>query len=556
MRTDALLVCASLACLTALPAAPARAEEDPAPPVALRAVSPDGSVLGPCPLEHTDVRVEISGYVARTRVTHRFANPYDEPIEALYTFPLPEGAAVRDMEMQVGERLVRAEIRRRQAAREEYEAARRSGQTASLLDQERPNIFTTSVANVRPGVPIRVTLEYVETLPYEDGVRRLVFPMTVGPRYVPGTPTGHAGPGWSPDTTRVPDASRITPPTAPPRRSGHDIAVAIDLDAGVEMGPPRSPTHDVHVRRIDARRAHVELAQHDRVPNRDLVLEWPVSPERIASGVLAHRPDEDTDGYLTLLLQPNASPPPAEITPKEIVFVMDTSGSMNGPPMAHSRALMGRLIRDLHPQDSFAVLRYDTATSALSPLPLENTPANRRRALAFIDGLEGSGGTDALAGLRAAFAYPRDPSKLRIVVFLTDGYIGNEREILDEIQRRIGAARLFSFGVGSSVNRYLLEEMAREGRGDAAIVTLRDAPEEQVTAFYKRLQSPYLTDIEVDWGGLAVDRRFPERIPDLFAGQPLEVHARYRRAGRGTVRVRGRLAGRPFEQTLEVELPA
>lgn len=521
----------------------------------MTALGSDRAPLGACPLEHTDVHIEVSGDIVRTRVTQRFSNPFPEPIEALYTFPLPTDAAVRDMEMRVGRRIVAADIRRREEARRTYEAARASGQTASLLDQERPNIFTTQVANIRPGVPVSVTLEYVATAKYEAGAYELAFPMTVGPRYIPGAAVGPSRSGVVADRDRVPDASRITPPVAPPGRSGHDVSLVVDVNAGVAMGAPTSASHPIDVARPSRRRAHIELANVDTLPNRDFVLRWPVSPRRVESGVLTHRHDPREDGYLALTLHPNPAPPTAEITPKELIFVLDTSGSMHGRPMDLGKALMRRLIADLHPDDTFSVLRYDDTTSALSARPLSNTDANRTRALQFIHQLEGSGGTRALAGVRAAFSYPRDPERLRIVVFLTDGYIGNEREVLGEIRKHIGRARLFSFGVGSSVNRYLLTGMALEGRGAARVVTPDEAPDEAVDGFYRRLMSPYLTDIEIDWGGLSVRESMPHRLPDLFAGQPLSVFARYRRPGRGTVRVRGRLAGRPFAQTLSVTLP-
>lgn len=535
--------------------APALAAADGPAVTRLVALSPDRTPLGECPLQHTEVTLDVSGATVHARVAQRFANPFDVPIEAVYAFPLPADAAVNAMAMRIDDRVVQSEIMRREAARETYEAARDRGRTASLLEQERPNVFTTSVANIRPGHPIEVTLEYVATVPYAEGTYEMAFPMTVGPRFVPGAPTGRSGPGWAPDTDRVPDASRIPPPVAPRGRSGHDIAVRVNLDAGVPVGQPTSPSHELRVRRLDARRVRVDLAAHETLPNADFVLRWPVRPERVESGVLAYRPDPGEPGYLGLVLHPDPAPPTEEITPKEIVFVLDTSGSMSGQPMDLSKALMRRLIADLHPDDTFAVLRYDDDQSALSPTPLANTPINRQRALRFVQNLSGSGGTDALGGVRAAFDYPRDERRLRVVVFLSDGYIGNDHEVIAEVQRRIGPARLFGFGVGSSVNRYLLEEMGRVGRGSTAIVTLDDDPEGQVETFYHRLQSPYLTDIRVDWGGLPVTDRFPDPIPDLFAGQPLQLRARYARAGTGTVTIRGRLAGRPFRQELEVTLP-
>lgn len=554
--TTRLSSAAVLAALVVLTTSSIASANDAPSQGALRALSPDRTPLGECPLDHTDVDIEVSGYVARTRVTQRFVNPFSERIEALYIFPLPERAAVRNMEMRVGDRMVKAEIQRREDARETYEGARSAGKTASLLEQERPNIFTTSVANIRPGIPIEVTLEYVHTLKYDSGTYRLAFPMTVGPRFIPGTPAPNKSGAAAHNTDRVPDGARIQPPVAPRGRSGHDISVSVDLDAGVPMSSPRSSSHRVSIRRRSPNRARIALYRTDSIPNRDFLLEWTVSPTQVDTGVITHRANPKRPGFLTLMLHPQAAPPPSSVTPKEIVFVLDTSGSMYGRPMELSKKLMRRLIRNLHPADTFAVLRYNDAASALSPRPLANTPANRKLALDHIETLEGEGGTDALGGVRAAFAYPRDEQRLRVVVFLSDGYIGNETEVLAELQSRIGAARLFSFGVGSSVNRFLLEGMAREGRGAARIVTEQESPRDAVDGFYKRLQSPYLTDIEIDWGDLDVDRAYPHKIPDLFAGTPLEVHARYRREGSGTVVVRGRLGGHPFVQQVPVTLPA
>ena len=556
------------ASLAALLTSPARAQDagastpppQGAPPAQLRALSPDGTPLGDCPLEHTDVEIEVSGFVLRARVRHRFVNPFPERIEAVYAFPLPESAAVDEMQMRIGDRVVSAEIQRREDARRTYEDARSEGRTASLLEEERPNIFTASVANIRPGVPIEVSLRYVEVLRPDAGTWELAFPMTIGPRFIPGEPVGtQSGAGWAPDTDRVADASRITPPVAPTGRSGHDISLAVTLDAGAPIDELAAVAHDVTVSRLSPERARIQLAAHDSIFNRDFVLRWSVAPERVGARVLTHRTLGEggaaRDGYLTLMLQSRRSPPLDEITRREIVFVLDTSGSMYGQPMDLSKELMERLIDDLRPEDTFGVLRYDDSASALWPTPMAATPERRREALDFVRSLEGSGGTDALGGVRAAFAYPRDSSRLRIVVFLTDGYIGNDDEVIREVQSRIGEARLFSFGVGSSVNRHLLEEMARVGRGDGAIVTLRHDPHDEVRRFYERLRRPYLTDVSVDWGGLAVDQAQPERLPDLFAGQPVLLHARYAQPGRGTVTVRGRLGGRPFAQRVEVVLP-
>ncbi len=250
---------------------------------------------------------------------------------------------------------------------------------------------------------------------------------------------------------------------------------------------------------------------------------------------------------------PTDAPRAEDVTPKELIFVLDTSGSMYGMPMDVSKRATKRALEHLHPRDTFAVLRYSDNHSALSPVPLANTPANVDRALKYVAGLQGEGGTDVLGGARAAFAYPHEDGRLRIVVFMTDGFIGNESELLREIRTRVGATRLFAVGIGSSVNRYLIHGMAEAGRGAEMVVTPRDNAEATIDTLFRRVDSPYLTDVDIDWNGLAVAPTGP--LPDVFAGQPLVVYARYHKGGRATVEVRGKLAGKPYVQRLEVALP-
>lgn len=250
----------------------------------LQIVDPNGNAKAVCPLKHTDVKAQISGFLSRVTVTQEFENPFKEKIEAVYTFPLPQNAAVDDMTMLVGDRTVRGKVLRREEAQAVYEAARNNGQTASLLEQERPNIFTQSVANILPGEPIKITISYVETLKYEEGAYEFVFPMVVGPRYVPGNATGAQGKGFAPDTDRVPDASRITPkPPAPGLRAGHDISIDVTLDAGVPIDALNAKTHDVVVERVDISRAHVSLKDQETIPNKDFILRYDVAGKRLTT---------------------------------------------------------------------------------------------------------------------------------------------------------------------------------------------------------------------------------------------------------------------------------
>ncbi|MEO6392710.1 MAG: VIT and VWA domain-containing protein, partial [Pyrinomonadaceae bacterium] len=330
---------------TATPAA--AAQDQGANPGALIATDGKGQALGQCPLKHTDVKAEISGFISRVVVTQEFENPYSEKIEAVYTFPLPQRAAVDDMTMRVGDRTVRGKILRREEAQAVYEAARSNGQVASLLDQERPNIFTQSVANIMPGEKVSVQISYVETLNYEDGSYQFVFPMVVGPRYIPGTPTGKQGGGYAPDTTRVPDASRITPNVAPAgTRAGHDISLEVTLDAGVPIDSVRSMSHEVTTQNFSASRAGIRLTNAETIPNKDFILKYDVAGKKINDAVLNHR--DGAGGFFTLILQPPDTIAPADVTPKEIVFVVDTSGSMGGFPLDKAKESMKLALDNLY----------------------------------------------------------------------------------------------------------------------------------------------------------------------------------------------------------------
>jgi len=508
------------------------------------------------PLKHTDVRIEVSGFLARAEVTQEFTNPYDRRIEATYVFPLPENAAVDDMTMQVGKRTIRGTIRERGEARQVYEQARANGQTAALLEQERPNIFTQSVANLLPGDDVKITISYVQTIKYEAGTLSLSFPMVVGPRYIPGhvtTPDGDAIP-VNADAALVPDADRITPPVLRPgTRSGHDVSIAVRLDAGVPYTNLRSKSHAIDDRRTGPSTAEVRLLDGDAIANQDFVLEWDVRPERVAAGLLSHR--EGNDGFFTLMLVPAPTPKAADVTPKEMVFVLDCSGSMSGAPIEAAKSLVRHALSHLNPGDTFKILSFSMTASGLSASALPNTEANVARGLAYLDSLHGEGGTEMIQGIRAALSNDRDPERLRVVLFLTDGYIGNETQILGEVRDRVGDARLYSLGVGTSVNRYLLENLALEGRGQVLYVRPDEDPDPAVARFYDQVRSPVMTRLSIDWNGLDVESVYPAQVPDLFAGHPLMVTGRYKAAGEATVKINGRIAGQRVTIPVAVSLP-
>jgi Ca-activated chloride channel family protein len=520
---------------------------------ALQAIGSDGLPRAQCPLKHTDVKAEVSGQLARVTVTQEFHNPFQDKIEAVYVFPLPQSAAIDDMTMIVGDRSIRGKINRREEAQAIYQAAREAGHTASLLEQERPNIFTQSVANIAPGAEVKITISYVEFLKYEEGTYEFVFPMVVGPRYIPGQSIGKQAGGSAPDTDKVPDASRITPPGAPEAtRAGHDISIEVKLDTGVPIDDLKSTLHEIAVSRPDDHRVVVRLKDQATIPNKDFILKFDVAGKKISDAVMTHRGAQG--GFFTLMLQPPERVTAADVTPKELVFVLDTSGSMGGFPIEKAKETMKLALDNLYPEDTFNLITFSGDTHVLFPQPVRATRENLLRAQSFLASRQGSGGTEMMQAIRAALAPSDQQDHVRIVCFMTDGYVGNDMEIISEIQKHPNA-RVFAFGIGSSPNRFLLDKMAEQGRGEVEYVTLEDDGSAAARRFHERVRNPLLTDIEIDWAGLPVADVYPKRIPDLFSVKPLILTGRYTAAGRGVIRLRGNLAGQNFVKEIPVELP-
>jgi len=521
---------------------------------ALRAVNEDGEVILEFPLKHTSVYAQISGFLAQVEVKQHFHNPHNEKIEAVYVFPLPENSAVNEMIMVVGQRNIYGEIHKRMEARQIYEQARAVGKRTALLEQERPNIFTQSVANIQPGEEIVITIRYVQALKYDRGVYRYVFPMVVGPRFIPGAPTGKQGTGWAPDTNTVPDASRITPPVIKPgRRSGHDISLTVKLDAGLSIEDLHSKSHDIELTDESTGKATVSIMTQDTIPNKDFILEYRVAEEKPRSAYLTHYSQQG--GYLLLMIQPSLESVTQNLEPKEIFFVVDCSGSMSGYPIQKVKEAMYHCIQGISPDDTFQIIRFSSNASAFAPKPVPATRLHKEEALDYIQALHGSGGTRMIEGIKACLDYPQADERQRIVFFMTDGFIGNDDQILAAIKEKVGNTRLFSFGVGSSPNRSLLERMAQVGRGTSQYIRQDQDAQPVITDMLSRISRPYLTDVEINWGGLTVTDVYPNPIPDLYSAQPLILFARYDTAGEGGVTLRGRINGQPYEEQIWISLP-
>lgn len=496
-----------------------------------------GTALGFCPLKDTQVKTSISGSTARVNVRQEFENPFPMPIEAVYTFPLSQNGAVDDMTMTVGNRVVKGRIMKRAAARQVYEQAKEEGKAASLLDQERPNIFTQSVANIAPGSKIVIEISYVETLKYEDGQYEFVFPMVVGERYIPGTQDPA-------------DAAKVSPPLA--TRAGHDISIEVDLNAGVPVEGVTSVSHEIDSASFSPSSSKVTLRDLKTIPNKDFILRYDVSGKRIEDAILTHR--DERGGFFSLTLQPPDKMMIDDRTPKEIVFVLDTSGSMNGFPIEKAKEAMLLSLDGLYPDDTFNLITFAGDTEVLFAEPVPATQANIEKARAFLRSRNGDGGTEMMKAIKTALDPSDSNQHMRIVCFMTDGFIGNEDEIIAEIQKH-PKARVFSFGIGSSVNRYLLDKMAQNGNGEVEYVTPNDDGAAAARRFYERVRTPLLTDISIEWNGLDVADVYPKKVPDLFSAKPIVLHGRYTKAGPGTIRIRGMVGGQAYSRDIAVDLP-
>ncbi|MDX2255729.1 MAG: VIT domain-containing protein [Pseudanabaenaceae cyanobacterium bins.39] len=500
-------------------------------------------------LTNTDVKGKIAGNIARVEVTQTFQNPYDKPLEAIYVFPLPDQAAVDDMEIQIGDRIIKGDIKKREEAKEIYERARQEGRTAGLLEQERDNIFTQSLANIKPGEQIKVTIRYTESLKFSKGDYEFVFPMVVGPRYIPGNAIDTKG-----NTMQVPDASRINPPVLKPSmRSGNDIKVSLEIEAGLPIRNLYSTSHRLDVRN-NGEAIAVQLASGDNIPNKDLIVRYQVSGDRTQPTILTTNTEQGS--HFATYVIPAVSYRRDEIVPKDVVFLMDTSGSQSGDPIAKSQELMRRFINGLNPNDTFTIIDFASTTRQLSSVPLANTPANRQKALNYINQIDANGGTELMNGINAVMKFPAvKDGRLRSVVLITDGYIGNDQQIIAEVQKKLKPGnRLYSFGVGSSVNRYILERLAEVGRGTSQVVRQDEPTQAVAEKFFREINNPVLTNIQVQWqGDGAAPEIYPQQLPDLFAEQPLVLFGKKGDRASGKLKITGVAAGgERFEQVLDV----
>lgn len=488
-------------------------------------------------LRHTEVLAEIQAGLARVTLVQQFQNPYDEVLEATYLLPLPDDAAVDRMDLTVGDRLIEGWIMERQAARSAYEEAVADGRKAALLEQQRENLFEQSIAGLCPGENVSITLQYTFQVDLEDGVYQLALPTTVGQRYSPPWMAEEAAEVWTPYSA-----------------TGQELDVTVVIDEGMPVESLWSDSKTIEVLDESVWGAEVRLDPSDARPDADFHLAWTLAGDQPRAAVVTHRPDPDDDGYLALTLEPQILGDLYNAQARELLFVIDSSCSMQGRPYDTAQATVLEALRTMRTDDTFNLVRFSGAATSLFDRPVRATPDNIARAKTWISRFEG-GGTHMDEGIVHSLNLPGDPEALRLVLLLTDGFISGERPMFEVVRDNLGTSRLFALGVGSSVNRYLLEGLAEMGRGDV-IYQLPGTPiEESVATFHERISHPGMTDISVDWGGLDVHESYPSRIPDLWAGQPLRVVARYDGGGPTNVTVRGRVGQEWMELTVPVEVP-
>jgi len=503
--------------------------------------SPDVDRL---PLKGTDVQVRISGVIADVTVTQTYRNEGQRPIEAKYVFPGSTKSAVGGLNVRLADRLITAQIREKQQAKIEYETAKKEGKTAALLEQHLPNVFQMNVANILPGDEVKVELRYTELLVPQGGNYQFVFPTVVGPRYN------------SPQSSQV-NAKWVAQPTlranvAPDTR--FTLKASIDTPLGIKE--VRSLTHAIDVKKDgEGRHADVVLTADGRpLDNRDVVIDYRLAGERIESGLMLHKGQgEGAENFFLAMIEPPKAVPASAISPRDYIFVVDISGSMHGFPLDTAKTVLERLIGGLRPSDTFNVLLFSGSNRMLNAHSVPATRANIEQAMATIRNYNGSGSTELIPALKRAYAEPKAEGVSRSIVVVTDGYVTVEREAFELVRRNLNKANLFSFGIGSSVNRHLMEGLARAGMGEPFIITDPVQAPEQAARFRRMIESPVLTNVRAVFSGLDVYDVEPAVLPDVLGERPVIVFGKWRGEARGGVTIEGRSAAGPWKQEVRID---
>ena len=493
------------------------------------------------PLQETSAQVEIAGVIADVKVRQVYQNRGESAIEAVYVFPGSTRAAVYGMKMTIGERVVVAKIKEKKTAKAAYTKAKKQGKRASLLVQHRPNVFQMNVANIMPGDQVIVELFYTELIVPEQGVYEFVYPAMVGPRY---SETPVAG---------VPDSESwvMNPYLHQGEKPTYSFDVNVSLAAGIPIQALSSPSHQVQIDYEEEGTANIHLKSGEKSKgDRDYILRYQLRGKAINTGLLLHEGEEEN--FFLLMSQPPERVAVENIPAREYIFVVDVSGSMNGFPLNTSKKLMAELLSGLRPTDSFNIVFFSGGSSVLAESSQPVTKPNIERAISMMEGKRGGGGTRLLPALKRAMALPAEEVTSRSFVVVTDGYVSVEAEAFQYVKDNLNKANFFSFGIGSSVNRFLIEGLARVGKGEPFVITSPNEAFQIAQRFREYIETPVLTGIDIEFDNFEVYDVEPAKVPDLFAERPLIVYGKWRGNSEGNIRIHGYRGGTDYSETIEV----
>ena len=505
----------------------------------------------PAPKISTEVAVQVTGMIARTRVTQVFHNPGADYVEGIYVFPLPEKAAVDHLWMKIGERVIEGRIKEKAEARRVYEQARSEGRKAAIVEQQRPNLFTNSVAHIGPDERIEIKIEYQQSLAYENGEYRLRFPLAVTPRYTPG-----ADP--MPEEPKAAEARGLQPVMhpeyeAPGCGGANPVDIVVTIDAGVAIGQVASSYHDAVIQKATvASRVTVMLVKEQEDADRDFELSWKVAPAVAPQAALFTQRNAAHDYALLMVVPPQ--PTAAEMAafqrlPREMVLIVDTSGSMQGASIIQARQALEHALGTLTERDRFNVVEFNSIMRPMWPATLMATPQNVDHARKWVRALQAGGGTEMAPALAFALDGRETPGMLRQVVFITDGAVGNEEALFKLISERLGGSRLFTVGIGSAPNSHFMTRAALFGRGTFTHIGDVKEVNEKMSRLLAKIEAPVLRDVVIRWPDGTLVETFPARVPDLYLGEPVMVAASAR-APLGTVVVSGTRGNQPWSVAL------
>ncbi len=518
------------------------------------------------PTVETEVAIQVTGMIARTRVTQSFHNRGSEYVEGVYVFPLPEKAAVDHLLMRIGERSIEGQIQEKEAARRVFEQAKREGRKAALVEQQRPNLFTNSVAHIGPNEMVRITIEYQQALDYDNGRYKLRFPLAVTPRYVPASAPREALPDEPKSSEahawKTASAAQAGEPSSDVLHPDYEqdgcggpvnpVDIAVVIDAGVPLANVVSSYHEAWVEKQAGDRTAIYLVKEQEEADRDFELSWDIVPGAAPRASLFTQTVAGTDYALLMVVPPQPTPAEKaafERVPRETILIVDTSGSMQGASIMQAKAALNQALDSLTERDRFNVLEFNSVTRPLWPDALPATAGNVKTAKAWVDRLVANGGTEMHPALTFALTNRETPGYLRQVVFMTDGAVGNEDELFRLITAKLGSSRLFTVGIGSAPNSHFMTKAAQFGRGTFTYIGDVREVQQKMSALFAKIEAPVLQDVAIQWADGTPVETFPARVPDLYLGEPVMVSASAA-AFKGTVIVSGKRGTQPWSVAL------